>query len=322
MSTEIKAPAFPESVQDGTIAVWHKQEGDTVERDELLVDIETDKVVLEVNAPVAGVLLEIVKKADETVLSQEIIGRIVSSSAATSATASQVLAERSTAEQSTAEQSTAEQSTAEHASTTETAVAADLEQTSAPDVSPRQSASGDDLINPAARRLLAENHINVDAITGTGRDGRITKEDVINYMQSRTGSVQAAPVVEPETATTPVNHAVEAHVLETNVSETSLAETSLAETNAINTKATPQASGRSEQRVPMSRMRARIAERLLESKQGTAMLTTFNEVNMSALMDLRRRYRDEFEKQHQARLGFMSFFLKSQCCCIATVSCC
>jgi len=236
MATEIKAPTFPESVQEGSLATWHKQVGETVKRDELLVDIETDKVVLEVVAPAAGVLAEIFKAEGDIVLSNEVIARIEEAAEASAPTAA------------------AAEAVAE---------------------APEATASGG-LINPAARKLAEERNIDVAQIVGTGKGGRITKEDVVNYK---------APVAAPVVAA-PAPAAVAEQVLEVG--------------------------DRVERRVPMTRMRSRIAERLLEVTQTTASLTTFNEVDMTALMNLRKQYKEEFTKIHNGtRLGFMGFFVKA-----------
>ena len=232
MAIEIKAPTFPESVQEGSLATWHKQVGETVKRDELLVDIETDKVVLEVVAPAAGVLAEIFKAEGDTVLSNELLARI--EEGAEAAAPSAAIAAESVAE---------------------------------------ATASGG-LINPAARKLAEEREIEVSQIVGTGKGGRITKEDVVNYKAPAAAPVVAAPA------------AVVEQVLEVG--------------------------DRVERRVPMTRMRSRIAERLLEVTQTTASLTTFNEVDMTALMNLRKQYKEEFTKIHNGtRLGFMGFFVKA-----------
>ncbi len=234
MATEIKAPTFPESVQEGSLATWHKKVGDTVARDELLVDIETDKVVLEVVAPVAGVLSEILKLEGDSILSNEVIARIEEGATASAPVAAAAIEEE-----------------------------------------PETTASGS-LINPAARRLAEERGIDAAQITGTGKGGRITKEDVVNFTPS-------APVAK---AAAPAPTATAAVVVD--------------------------GGDRVERRVPMTRMRSRIAERLLEVTQTTASLTTFNEVDMTALMDLRKQYKDEFTKIHNGtRLGFMGFFVKA-----------
>ena len=235
MAIEIKAPTYPESVQEGSLATWHKQVGDSVNRDELIVDIETDKVVLEVVAPVSGTITEILKAEGDIVVSNEIIARIE-----------------------------------------EGAVAAAPAKASAETEAPEPTANGG-LINPAAKKLAEERGIDASQITGTGKGGRITKEDVVNFTPPT-----AAPV-----ASTPVSAPVAAAV-------------ALEEGDRV------------ERRVPMTRMRSRIAERLLEVTQTTAALTTFNEVDMTALMDLRKQYKEEFTKMHNGtRLGFMGFFVKA-----------
>jgi 2-oxoglutarate dehydrogenase E2 component (dihydrolipoamide succinyltransferase) len=232
MSIEIKAPTFPESVADGTVATWHKKPGEAVKRDELIVDIETDKVVLEVVAPADGSIAEIIKGEGETILSNEVIARFVEG--AVSAAAAPVAAPATTA--------------------APVAVVADK------------------LVNPAARKMAEENNVNTATVPGSGKDGRVTKEDVANHLK-------AAPASAP--APTPVA-AIEA------------------------------VGDRVEKRVPMTRLRKRIAERLLEASNTTAMLTTFNEVNMGPVMALRAKYKDQFEKAHNgSRLGFMSFFVKA-----------
>lgn len=242
MSIEIKAPTFPESVQDGTIATWHKQPGEAVSRDELIVDIETDKVVLEVVAPADGVMGDIIKGEGDTVLSNEVIG-VFNDGAAGGASAPAV--EASTA-------------------------------------STDSSASAEGIAAPAARKMAQENDVDLAAVKGTGKDGRITKEDVAAYIKNPP-VVQAAP--KAAAAPAPVKSAPAPVVEEGD---------------------------RVEKRVPMTRMRKRIAERLLEVTQTTAMLTTFNEVNMAPVMELRSKYKDKFEKVHNGtRLGFMGFFVKA-----------
>ncbi|MFT7561034.1 MAG: 2-oxoglutarate dehydrogenase E2 component (dihydrolipoamide succinyltransferase) [Flavobacteriales bacterium] len=249
MSTEIKAPTFPESVQDGTIVAWHKQAGDAVSRDELLVEVETDKVVLEVVAPADGVLTQIAKPEGEVVVSNELLGVIaVGASAGTGA------------------------STPEKA---------------APSVEPTAGTSAEIKSAPAARKLANEKNIDLTQVTGTGKGGLITKEDVMNFKGA------AAPASAPAPS---------------------------APAKAKPAKAAPAAAAvavtgegdRIEKRVPMTRLRTRIAERLLEASQTTAMLTTFNEVDMGPVMELRKQYKDKFEKVHNGtRLGFMGFFVKA-----------
>jgi 2-oxoglutarate dehydrogenase E2 component (dihydrolipoamide succinyltransferase) len=239
MAIEIKAPTYPESVQEGTIATWHKKAGDTVARDELVVDIETDKVVLEVVASASGTITEVLKNEGDIVLSNEVIARIEEGSAEVSITA---------------------------APTVETPQAQQLsDQTEA-------------LVNPAAKKLAEERGINLSEVTGSGKGGRITKEDVVNFTPSTAASSSSAVADSQESAQQQIMEAGE----------------------------------RVERRVAMTRMRSRIAERLLEVTQTTASLTTFNEVDMSAVMGLRKSYQDEFVKTHNGtRLGFMGFFVKA-----------
>ena len=239
MAIEIKAPTYPESVQEGTIATWHKKAGDTVARDELVVDIETDKVVLEVVASASGTITEVLKNEGDIVLSNQVIARIEEGSAEVSITA---------------------------APTVETPQAQQLsDQTEA-------------LVNPAAKKLAEERGINLSEVTGSGKGGRITKEDVVNFTPSTAPSSSSAVADSQESA--------EQQIME--------------------------AGERVERRVAMTRMRSRIAERLLEVTQTTASLTTFNEVDMSAVMGLRKSYQDEFVKTHNGtRLGFMGFFVKA-----------
>ena len=247
MSVEIKAPAFPESIADGTIATWHKKEGDRITRDELVVDIETDKVVIEVVAPVTGILSKILHQEDDVVQSGEVIGVITEGDA-------------SGATPSVSEDATAKASTEQSAAKT--------------------TASDDEpLLSPAARKIIEENALQVSQIKGTGKDGRITKEDALNAVSNKS---TPAPAVASNDVTSAV--ALSADGLDE----------------------------RAQRRVPMTRLRARIAERLLAATQEAAMLTTFNEVDMSAIMALRSKYKDEFEKQHNGtRLGFMSFFVRA-----------
>ncbi|HCI87437.1 MAG TPA: dihydrolipoamide succinyltransferase, partial [Gammaproteobacteria bacterium] len=236
MTVEIKAPQLPESVPDGTIATWYKNVGDSVSRDEPLVDIETDKVVIEVVAPADGVLTEILKDSGETIVSNEAIANIEAGAAAAAAPA----------------------------------VEAAVAEASAAATAPAGSeAEGDSLLSPAARKMAEENNLDVTTFKGTGKDGRVTKEDVVHHLS---GQSAAAVTTAPAAAATG----------------------DLSANNA----------GRIEERVPMSRLRAKVAERLLTATQTTAMLTTFNEVNMQPVMDIRNRYKEEFERTHNGvRLG-------------------
>lgn len=248
MSIDVKAPVFPESVADGTIATWHKKVGEPVKQDELLVDIETDKVVLEVVAQKDGFLKEIIKAEGDTVLSGELIaifsdGDVGSVAAPAPAAAPKV----------------------------ETAPASD-----------------DGKINPAARKLMEEKGIKAGDVAASGKDGRITKEDVLNHL------AKAAPTPAAKSAPAPVA-------------------ASAAPAVAAGSSKMPVFSGeRAEKRVPMTRLRATIARRLVDAQHNAAMLTTYNEVNMAPVMELRAKYKDLFEKSHNGvRLGFMSFFVKA-----------
>jgi 2-oxoglutarate dehydrogenase E2 component (dihydrolipoamide succinyltransferase) len=239
MTVEVRVPQLPESVSDATLVAWHKQPGDAVSRDENLADLETDKVVLEVPAPVAGVIKELKVDTGATVTGGELLAVIAEGEAAAAAPPAPKGAE-------------------------EPAAAA-----------PGQEEAGAAAkLSPAARRLVEENRLDAGSIAGSGRDGRITKGDVVQHLSDKPA---AAPAAKP----------------------------------AAPAKASPAPAGRTEQRVPMTRLRARIAQRLVEAQSTQALLTTFNEVDMHALNGLRGRYKDAFEKKHGVRLGFMSFFVKA-----------
>lgn len=226
MTIEVKVPMLPESISDATVSTWHKKAGDTVTRDENLVDLETDKVMLEVPAPIDGILKEILKPSGEVVQANQVIAVIEAGGKP---------AEKVTAKASE--------------KTPEVAV-----EKSSPAAATKAAA-----LSPSVRRAASEHDVNLAEVKGTGKGGRITKENVLATLGRDTAAMGARP----------------------------------------------------EKRVPMTRMRARIAERLLEVSQTTAMLTTFNEINLQQVIDLRNKYKDKFEKTHQARLGFMSFFVKA-----------
>jgi 2-oxoglutarate dehydrogenase E2 component (dihydrolipoamide succinyltransferase) len=335
MSIEIKAPTFPESVQDGTVATWHKKAGETVSRDELIVEIETDKVVLEVVAPADGVLADVQKLEGDTVLSNEVLASV------TEGGASEALAAASTANESSSGAmveiktptfpesvqdgtiATWHKKSGEAVSRDELIVEIETDKVVLEVVAPTDGAMGeilkqegdtvlsgeiiafvseggtasasptaaaapaasnesggeDPVASPSARKLAAEKGIDLDTVKGSGKGGLITKDDVQNASAQ---PAPAAPAAAPKPAAAP---AVAPIVAEGN---------------------------RVEKRVPMTRLRKRIAERLLEATTTTAMLTTFNEVNMGPVMELRKKYKDQFEKVHNgARLGFMGFFVKA-----------
>lgn len=241
-SVDILVPDLPESVADATVATWHKKPGDAVRRDEVLVEIETDKVVLEVPASADGILDAVLEDEGTTVTSRQILGRLREGNSSGKETSAKSEEKDSTPAQ-------------------------------------RQQASlaeqNNDALSPAIRRLLGEHNLEASAINGTGVGGRITREDVEKHLAK--------------------------------------APTAKAEAKAPAAAPAPQAQlgARGEKRVPMTRLRKRVAERLLEAKNSTAMLTTFNEVNMKPIMDLRKQYGDAFEKRHGIRLGFMSFYVKA-----------
>ena len=256
---EVKVPQFSESVSEGTMLQWKKQPGQAVTRDEILVEIETDKVVLEVPAPDSGVLAEIVIGDGETVQSEQLLAKIDTEGKAAAGAAPAAAA--APAAGAPAAAATASAPAAAAAATTGGAP------------------------SPAAGKLMAEKNLSADQVQGTGRDGRITKGDVLSTGAPAARAPVAAPAAKP-------------------------AKPSLPEVKAPGS-ADGWLQNRPEQRVPMSRLRARIAERLLESQQTNAILTTFNEVNMAPVMDLRNKYKDKFEKEHGVKLGFMSFFVKA-----------
>jgi 2-oxoglutarate dehydrogenase E2 component (dihydrolipoamide succinyltransferase) len=242
---EIKVPQLSESVAEATMLQWKKKPGDTVAIDEILIEIETDKVVLEVPAPAAGVLVELVVGDGGTVASEQVIARIDTEGKGAVVAAAPAAA----------------------------VVAA----------APAAAASKGDVAMPAAAKLLADNGLSVRDVAGSGKDGRVTKGDVLGAVAA---GAKAAPA--------PVAAPVAAKPLP-----------------AVAVAAPVSLGDRSEQRVPMSRLRARVAERLLQSQSQNAILTTFNEVNMAPVMDMRKRFQDKFEKEHGIKLGFMSFFVKA-----------
>ncbi|TKF23902.1 2-oxoglutarate dehydrogenase complex dihydrolipoyllysine-residue succinyltransferase [Vibrio genomosp. F6] len=237
MTIEILVPDLPESVADATVATWHKKPGEAVARDEVIVDIETDKVVLEVPAPEAGVLEAIIEEEGATVLSKQLIARIKPGAVAGEPTTD------------TAEDAESSPDKRHKATLTE---------------------ESNDALSPAVRRLLGEHGLEASQVKGTGVGGRITREDIDAHLAAaKSAPVAAAPEVEAPAA------------------------------------------ARTQKRVPMTRLRKTVANRLLEAKNSTAMLTTFNEVNMKPIMDLRKQYKDQFEERHGTRLGFMSFYVKA-----------
>jgi 2-oxoglutarate dehydrogenase E2 component (dihydrolipoamide succinyltransferase) len=238
MTIEVKVPTLPESVADAVVVSWHKKAGDTIKRDESLVDIETDKVVLEVPAPADGVLDEIIEQEGVTVVANQLLAKM-----------------------------------------TPCSIAEDKKEESG-EIKEKIKSSDEIVIAPAARKLVVENSLDAGKIKGSGRDGRILKEDVQNFLSSN------------------------------SVTKPQIAEQSMS-ASVVDKGAVVDSGERIEKRVPMTRLRARIAERLLDAQQNAAILTTFNEVNMQPVMNLRKKYQDRFEKEYGVKLGFMSLFVKA-----------
>ena len=257
---EIKAPIFPESIADGSVATWHFQPGDFVARDALLVDIETDKVVIEVFAPEDGVLQSILKHEGDTVLSEETIAQFTAGAIAASGDASPPAAKTQ----------------------------ADVE------ALPEASAHDDRFASPAAKKMAAESNLDISGLAGSGRDGRITKEDVARSLASGQASEEPTAPTATSIATIPAEAIV------------------AAATAVPSAMFAGSEEERVERRVPMTRLRASVAKRLVEAQQNAAMLTTFNEVDMQPVMQLRKRYQGEFQAAHNGtKLGFMSFFVRA-----------
>ncbi|OUR90425.1 dihydrolipoamide succinyltransferase [Cycloclasticus sp. 44_32_T64] len=253
MSIEVVVPSLPESVADATLVTWHKQAGDTILKDENLVDLETDKVVLEVPALTDGILAEIIEPEGSTVLSGQLLARIEASDGA-------AISSPKTAP-----------------------VATEAEATTLP---AEKNSGSTATLSPAVRKLVAEHGLDPTKIAATGKGGRITKTDVLNYIKLEPSNNMSSAVTSmTNSAPTKAAAATQSPILPT--------------------------SDRAEQRVPMTRLRAKVAERLIQAQQNTAMLTTFNEVNMQPIMDIRSKYKEKFTKVHETKLGFMSFFVKA-----------
>jgi 2-oxoglutarate dehydrogenase E2 component (dihydrolipoamide succinyltransferase) len=268
---EIKVPSLPESVTDATLVAWHKKPGDSVARDENLVDLETDKIVLEVPSPAAGTLKEIRIDDGATVKAGDLIAILEEGGAGGDGKQKENGRGQAAAEKETpAPEAKAEEEEAE-------APREEAEPEPEPEEEDRKarSESAHDKLSPSVRRLLEEHDLDAEAVSGSGRDGRITKSDVMDYLRQHD---EAEARGEPQRPVTEPGEGAPA---------------------------------RNDRRVPMTRLRARIAERLVEAQQTAAMLTTFNEIDLSKVMDLRKRYKEAFEKEHGVKLGFMSFFAKA-----------
>jgi 2-oxoglutarate dehydrogenase E2 component (dihydrolipoamide succinyltransferase) len=261
---EVVVPQLSESVAEATLLNWYKKPGDAVKRDENLIDVETDKVVLEVPAPSAGVIVEILCEDGATVVAGQVLAKIDTEASASAGAPAAAPAPAAVAP------------------------AAPAAAASAPSA-PSTAVDGS-VAMPAAAKMMAENNLSAGQITGSGKDGRITKGDVIGTLNAPAAAPAAAKPAAAPTAAKPVSLLPE---VKAPLDPSTLID------------------GRPEQRVPMSRLRARVAERLVQSQQTNAILTTFNEVNMKPVMDLRNKYKDKFEKEHGAKLGFMGFFVKA-----------
>ena len=271
MRIEVKVPQLPESVAEATLVAWHKQPGDAVKRDENLIDVETDKVVLELPAPADGVLVELVKAGGSTVTSNEVIAIIDTDAKGASVSAAPTAAATLAPAAAT---SVAASATSVAAPATSATTAASVP------VAPTVSSSA---ALPAARKMMADTGVTPATVEGTGRGGRITKGDVITAVEARNSETSTGAGVPTPAPAAKAPSLPPPGVL----------------------------GGRPEQRVPMSRLRLRVAERLLQSQSTAAILTTFNEVNMQPILDLRAKYKDRFEKEHGVKLGFMGFFVKA-----------
>jgi 2-oxoglutarate dehydrogenase E2 component (dihydrolipoamide succinyltransferase) len=275
MTIEVRVPQLPESVADATLVSWHKKPGDSVVRDENLVDLETDKVVLEVPAPVAGVIKEIKLTDGTTVTSGQLLAVIDETAAAVPGASAPAIMATSNGATTTARDATAADAAAK-------------------DTTAKPETSGGKL-SPAAKRVAEENKVDPKTVAGSGRDGRVSKSDVVNYLSAKEGAAPSPAAAGPSTA-----------------APSPAAPSPSAKAAPAQFVPTPSArANRAEQRVPMTRLRARIAERMVQAQATQALLTSFNEVDLKSVNEMRTRYKDQFEKQYGVKLGFMSFFAKA-----------
>jgi 2-oxoglutarate dehydrogenase E2 component (dihydrolipoamide succinyltransferase) len=273
MSTEIRVPQLPESIADATLVTWHKQPGDAIQRDENLADLETDKVVLEVPAPANGVVRELRVKSGTVVKSGQVLA---------------VIEEGAVDGKRAAAAASAPASAPAAAVNAGAGAARGVQAPKSAPVAAPVAATDAGRLSPSVRRLVEENQLDPGRIPASGRDGRLTKSDVVDYLGRQPVEAPSAPAVQPAPSATPPPGAAAA---------------ALARPPAVGARA--------EQRVPMTRLRARIAQRLIEAQSTQALLTTFNEVDLTATQELRARYRERFEKEHGVKLGFMSFFVRA-----------
>jgi 2-oxoglutarate dehydrogenase E2 component (dihydrolipoamide succinyltransferase) len=288
MTIEVRVPQLPESVADATLVAWHKQPGDAVSRDENLVDLETDKVVLEVPAPAAGVIRELKVANGATVTSGQVLAIMEEGAAGATVVAGATPASAGAPAAGSGAAAAAAGKPVAGATPAGKAAATSEPATAPGAAAAAKAGAGAEKLAPSVRRLVEEHKLDAGTIAGTGRDGRITKGDVLTHLTSRPPAGDVATPAPEIAAAAP----------------------------AIAAQAPAALGARAERRVPMTRLRARIAERLVQAQSTAAMLTTFNEVDLKAVNELRARHKDRFEKEHGARLGFMSFFVKA---CIAAL---
>jgi len=307
VTVDVKVPVLAESVPDATLLEWRKQPGDAVDRDEILIELETDKIVLEVPAPEAGVLTEVLKQTGDTVLSQEVLARTEPGAVASGADASGDAASGPVASDAAASNNATSGAAASGTTVGSPDPAPRPAGAAAPEAAIPASTAAPERLSPAVRRLVEEHDLDPSTISGTGRDGRLTKGDVLAHLETATQSAEsgaasvAIPAVPGATARARTAPAASTPA---PAPARSLA---LAESAA----AAPAPGSRNERREPMSRLRQRIAERLVEAQHTAAILTTFNEIDMQPVMALRTRHKEGFERRHGVRLGFMSFFARA-----------
>jgi len=287
MTIEVRVPQLPESVADATLVSWHKRPGEAVARDENLVDLETDKVVLEVPAPGAGVISEIKFKDGTTVTSGQLLALIEETATVPGASAPAVM---TPADGAAPAQGAVRAAVADGAAPDGAAPGASTPDVAAPGSS---AAEAGGKLSPAAKRVAEENKLDPKSLVGSGRDGRVSKSDVVNYLAAKNAPAAPKPAPAPLAARPATGQPASGAPAAPTAPKPSLK------------------GGRAEQRVPMTRLRARIAERMVQAQATQALLTSFNEVDLSAVNELRARYKEAFEKQHGVKLGFMSFFTKA-----------
>ena len=336
MTVDVKVPVLAESIPDATLLEWRKQPGDLVEQDEILIELETDKVVLEVPAPASGVLAEVLKQAGDTALSQEVLARIDAGESASTAapgsaadTASKAAAGSAPAVSAASGSGSLAATFASQAAGSATGSASEATAEPAPDTVPSfgtADANAHERLSPAVRRLVDEHGLDPSGIAGTGKDGRITKGDVLAHLEAAAkpaaGTAPPSPAVAaPAFAPTSAGPAPEPAGAVPRLATGAVAPAPVP-AGAVSTPVSapapvgaapgePTPGHRGERREPMSRLRRRIAERLVEAQHTAAILTTFNEIDMQPVIALRARHKEGFERRHGVRLGFMSFFAKA-----------